>query len=218
MNKILKMTKLDILSIRPYLTMKNFIIFFALGVFYSIISKNPYITVAMFSIGALLYSTYPFLVGDEAGIDSLYKIFGFSAKDVVKGRFLTGTFIIVALTLIGVLFSVIAATFMKVSIDWLMILTAIPTTIMITTLIMSLEYPLFFKLGYTKGKLIASFPYLLVTIVVIGISLFPDIVKPIFGFFSKHQAILFVALAAVWLAVIIGSILLSVRWYRRREF
>ncbi len=124
MNKILKMTKLDILSIRPYLTMKNFIIFFALGVFYSIISKNPYITVAMFSIGALLYSTYPFLVGDEAGIDSLYKIFGFSA-DVVKGRFLTGAFIIVALTLIGVLFSVIAATFMKISIDWLMILTAI---------------------------------------------------------------------------------------------
>ena len=39
------------------------------------------------------------------------------------------------------------------------ILLIVPITFLITTLIIFLEYPIYFKYGYAKGKTLASIPF-----------------------------------------------------------
>ena len=51
-------------------------------------------------IVALLFAGYPFMVGENAGIDPLYRLFGIPNRDVVKGRYvvamlLTGTMLVI---------------------------------------------------------------------------------------------------------------------------
>ena len=68
MNTI-KVFKLDLLSIKPYLTLKNLVIFIGLSVIYTALSKNPATAIAVSQMFALLFSSYPFMVGEGAGID-----------------------------------------------------------------------------------------------------------------------------------------------------
>ena len=88
MKDIKKIIKLDYISIVPYFTFKNLIIMIFLYCFYFVVSKNPAIAISMPLIFAIIYSSYPFLVGDEAGLDGLYKIFGIKNRDVVIGRYI----------------------------------------------------------------------------------------------------------------------------------
>ena len=54
MNKI-KQIKLDLISIKPYLTIKNFIIFFGIGIYYMFINKSPNSIISMSMFLAMLY-------------------------------------------------------------------------------------------------------------------------------------------------------------------
>ena len=81
MSEIIKFIKIDMLSIKPYLTLKNALIFIGLGVFYSMVTSNLMIIFGVALLFVSLLSTYPFLVGDKTGIDSLYRVFGFKEKD-----------------------------------------------------------------------------------------------------------------------------------------
>ena len=63
MNAI-KVLKLDLLSIKPYLTIKNLIILIGLGTLYGALSKNPAFVLATVQMFAVLFSGYPFMVGE----------------------------------------------------------------------------------------------------------------------------------------------------------
>ena len=77
MSEIIKFIKIDMLSVKPYLTLKNALIFIGLGVFYSMVTSNLMIIFGVALLFVSLLSTYPFLVGVKTGIDSLYRVFGF---------------------------------------------------------------------------------------------------------------------------------------------
>ena len=57
---IIKVLKLDLLSVRPYLTIKNLIILTALGTFYGVLYKNSFTVLAVGQMFAMLFSVYPF--------------------------------------------------------------------------------------------------------------------------------------------------------------
>lgn len=87
----IKVLKIDLISVRPYFTIKNLIILVGLGALYGTFSKSPVMVLATVQMFAILFSSYPFLVGEESGIDPLYKLFGIDSKDVVRGRYLLAT-------------------------------------------------------------------------------------------------------------------------------
>ncbi len=113
MKDIKKIMRLDYISIKPYFTIKNLLIMLILYLVYFFMTKNPLIAISMPLLFAMMYSSYPFLVGDEAGIDSLYKIFGIKGDKVVKGRYAFALILFMTAIIIGLIFSIVASFFVK---------------------------------------------------------------------------------------------------------
>ena len=82
MTDVNKIIKIDILSIRPYLTLKNLIIIVLMGLFYPLFLGNIYTIFGVTQVFAILFCSYPFLVGEDSGIDALYAAFGIDRKNV----------------------------------------------------------------------------------------------------------------------------------------
>ena len=57
MSEIIKFIKIDMLSIKPYLTLKNALIFIGLGVFYSMVTSNLMIIFGVALLFVSLLST-----------------------------------------------------------------------------------------------------------------------------------------------------------------
>lgn len=210
-----KVVKLDMLTIRPYLTWKNLAIFLGLGIFYALICKNGFMMLLVAEIAALLFAGFPFMAGENAGIDPLYRLFGISSKDVVKGRYAVAMFLTGSMLLIGVLCSwLVSFIYPEEDLGKTLLLVG-PSLFFAISLIIFLEYPFYFKLGYFKGKTLASIPYYVVCVLVLlGVNYLQKIVT----FLSAHAVWVGAALLALWLAMLYFSYRLSLRFYARRDF
>lgn len=213
-----KVFKLDLLSIRPYLTLKNLIILIGLSVIYAALSKNPVTVITITQMFALLFSGYPFMVGEEAGIDPLYKIFSIESKDVVKGRYLVSTLFVGLMLIAGIILSLIISCLYSIVGIYKLLLLVVPITFLVTTLIIFMEYPIYFKYGYLKGKTLASIPFLLIGIVVLFSTFFANPMKMILNLFIMNKVIGIGILFVIWVITLMVSYKLSNRFYSKRDF
>ena len=100
---ILKVAVLDYKTIKPYLTMKNLLIVLGVTFFLAYVNKNTLIPLSIVSVFVTIYLSYPFAVGEQNGIDPLYRILGLTRKEVVLGRYLWAF----SMNLIGILFGLL---------------------------------------------------------------------------------------------------------------
>ena len=89
MINILNFIKLDLLTIKPYLTDKRLLIYLALAIMLPYGNNEPTSAIAMMMIFTMLISTYPFAVADQNNLDTLYVALNIKRKDVVIGRYFT---------------------------------------------------------------------------------------------------------------------------------
>lgn len=219
MKDIGKVVKLDFLSLIPYFTLKNIVIFIGLGIFYSYLLKTP---TAVFATGLLFgvtFSAYPFVVGDVSGMESLYVLCGISKKSVVKGRYLTGFLLSVGSTLLCGILAVIVKFSFKFELDLLILVLTIIYSIIFMMFIISLQYPIFFKLGYMKGKMAATISVISVFIIIyVGISFSGSMIK---GFTENPVFVVKIIIPATMLITVISFIAskrLSIHFYEKRDF
>lgn len=183
----LKVFKLDILSIRPYLTIKNLIILTGFGILYGALSKDPVFAMATVQMFAILFVGYPFMVGEEAGIDPLYKLFDIEPKDVVKGRYLLAMASVIIMLVVGVILAMLIGLIWSIEDMFHHLTSAMPITGFIALSIIFIEYPIYFKYGYKKGKALAAIAVLLPAICVFGSTYFGEYLKPISQFFINNK-------------------------------
>lgn len=217
MNTI-KVFKLDLLSIRPYLTLKNLLILIGLSIIYAGLSKNPIMAIAVSQMFALIFSAYPFMVGEEAGIDPLYKIFSIEPKDVVKGRYLIAAAFVALALIFGTVLSLIISGIYSIGGVFEILSLTVPITFLVVTLIIFLEYPIYFKYGYIKGKTLASIPLMLLGIAFTVSTFFSEFVKVSLEFFVVNKEICIILLVSIWIAALLISYKLSNRVYSERDF
>lgn len=151
MNAI-KVLKLDLLSIKPYLTIKNLIILIGLGTLYGVLSKNPAFVLATVQMFAVLFSGYPFMVGEESGIDPLYKLFSISSKDVVKGRYLLATVSVVIMLVVGVVMALLIGLAYPMEDLFYSLLLAAPCIGLISLIIISLSIQSILNMDIKKER------------------------------------------------------------------
>lgn len=216
MTDIKKIIKLDIITVSEYLTLKNFIIITGLGVFYSYLNGNIMPIFGVSQVFAVIFSTYPFLVGDESGIDSLYGIFGIKRESVVYGRYLwsnlTGIFYLIFGTALSLILSLIIPK-IEFGREGLMV---IPVWYILTNFIIAAQYPFYFRYGYAKAKLIYTTVILVLVVAGFIIGYFAETFINIFAGINSY---IIIALALVLcVAFYLASIKLSAKWYREREF
>ena len=221
MTDINKIIKIDMLSIRPYLTLKNLIIILVMGILYPLFVGNVYTIFGVTLAFAIIFSSYPFLVGDESGIDALYAAFGIQRKNVVYGRYLWSTLVVLICLAIALIFSVLVSPFFKETFNFKELFYAVPIFFIITNLVIAGHYPFYFKYGYAKSKIIMSIMFfsiaIFTVIVIFLISSFQGFFIKNFGLLSsKIYLIIFLSLFFCGLLYFI-SMKASIKTYKTRD-
>ncbi len=217
MNAI-KVLKLDLLSIKPYLTIKNLIILIGLGTLYGVLSKNPAFVLATVQMFAVLFSGYPFMVGEESGIDPLYKLFSISSKDVVKGRYLLATVSVVIMLVVGVVMAMLIGIAYPMEDLFYSLLLAAPCIGLISLIIIFIEYPIYFKYGYKKGKTLTAVPMLLLAIGTVCSTYFNESLKSILQFLVMNPFVTMGIICIIFFVIVVISLELSHKLYAKRDF
>jgi len=220
LKNIKKIIILDFLAIQSYLTFKNFAIYFVFAMLYGLISKTPITVLYTLSFAAVLYSSYPYFVGDESGIDALYKIFGIQAKSVVFGRYIFMYLMNLCAILMGIIMFLMINLALKQPVQlegWISLSAGFLSIFLVSTGISLLQFPLFFKFGYAKGKILTIMPMMLVVILTaIVMGYFGDYLKKMnLEAIDPISIISFVGV--VYLIVLVVSIRSSIFFYLKKE-
>ena len=217
MKDIKKIVNLDYISIKPYFTLKNLIIMICLYLVYFFITSNPLTANSAILIFSIVYSSYPFLIGEEAGIDSLYRIFGIKSEKVVLGRYVFALVLFIFALLISIVFSIIFSFFVETA-DIREFLATSLAYLLVYLVFISLKYPLYFKFGYKKAKSISALTFVLIGLLSFIVMALKDSLNDLFIFMENNIFMtLLISLLLVLLIVFI-SIKVSQKFYKNRDF
>ncbi|WP_019139175.1 ABC-2 transporter permease [Peptoniphilus timonensis] len=217
MKDIKKIINLDYISIKPYFTLKNLIILLFLYFFYFFISKNPMAATSVILFFSIIYSSYPFLIGEEAGIDSLYRIFGIKSEKVVRGRYIFG----IILFLISLIISILLSTILFFFIESFEIKEFLATSLSyfaVYLLFLSFRYPLYFKYGYKKAKSISAITFAFIAVISFFVMAFKDSLYNLLLFVENNIFISLLFVIVIILAIVIISVKISEKFYKNRDF
>lgn len=215
---IRKAVKLDFLSIVPYLTVKNLILLIFFGSLYAFLFKNPIMVIGMSQIFSMMFATYPFMVGDEGGIDPLFKIVGLKADYVVQGRYLLSHLFVIIMLVAGIVFGTLGSAFYSAENSVSISVSSALITFILTSLAILMQYPAYFKLGYLKAKPFGMIPFFVIGIVVFLAVRFSSDTQNIIKYFIQHRYVALLALVALWCIAFFVSISLSKKFYKARDF
>lgn len=218
MTNIRKVITLDNLAVRPYLTLKNSIISFGLAIGFGLFT-NALAPIYVFMGFALRFSTYPFLVGSEGELESLYTIFGIDRRTIVRGRYLWSLLTSLKTLGLALLCSLFICFIKKDALDGEYAMIMLGMFLMLS-LFVAIQMPLFFYFGYRKGKEITTVSFTGLMLMVFAIVGLGSV-----GFFQStlqwilNHAMLTISIAGVtYLAILFGSLFLSQHFYEQRSF
>ena len=214
---IKRLIKLDIISIKPYFTLKNLIFMTILALFYMKLMDSPHVMMSITMVFAMIYSSYPFLVGENSGIDGLYKIFSIDNKDIIIGRYILAGILYIATSLVGIIFYLIITSIKNIplSID---ILITLAINFIVYAIITSLQYPIFFKYGYTKAKTLAFMPVFIIGIIAMAAGFFIKDFTKIIDFLEGNKTMIIISVIIIVIFIIYLSINLAIKFYKKRDF
>lgn len=214
---IRKQIKLDIISMKPYYTLKYLIIILAIFFYNSFIMKSPMGMLPMILFYAVMFSSNLFLLGENSGIDSLYKIFSIGSKKVVIARYILAGLIFIVASLLG--FSIYAIVSliknMPIGLDMSMVIVI---NFVLYAIIISVQYPIFFKSGYIKAKTFKFLPIFIIAIIGMALGYFIKDFGPILNFVLENQRMLIIGFCILIVLFLIISIKLSIKFYKKRDF
>lgn len=214
---IRKQIKLDIISMKPYYTLKYLIIILAIFFYNSFIMKSPMGMLPMILFYAVMFSSNLFLLGENSGIDSLYKIFSIGSKKVVIARYILAGLIFIVASLLG--FSIYAIVSliknMPIGLDMSMVIVI---NFVLYAIIISVQYPIFFKSGYIKAKTFKFLPIFIIAIIGMALGYFIKDFGPILNFVLENQRMLIIGICILLVLFLTISIKLSINFYKKRDF
>ena len=209
MNSAFHFAKLDMLSFKPY---RKYLLMLPLAI---LVVSDPRMLAVHFCIFLLLTSISPYLFAseDKNSMHRLYALLPVRTKDIVWGRYLCcilgGLFYIVLMALLLSACSVFTGASI---LNIIYSLIACAALFLIST---AFQFPIFFRMGFTKGKVAAIAPsFILLGIVLASrqvISADPVANAALFGAFNSA------VLLAIGILAIIVSVSVSIKLYQSRE-
>ena len=223
MSKILAFVKLDLITIKPYLTIKNLIVFTALAFIMVFSTGTSGSAIGILMVLGALYVSYPFAVGEKNGIDALYATLPLSRGTVVLGRYLFALLVNICAGLLAIILPLAVMLAMQKDINVREALIITSVVFIIFSVLQAFQLPIYFKLGYAKAKFATYVPFVGFPLVVLGFTTLLKnigIAPPTFilEWFGANPAIAFLLGAAVWFAIMVVSYKLSLAFYRKRDF
>ncbi len=220
MNKTLSFVKLDFLALKPYRRSLFYLV--GLGLVLGVAFKSVSTLSSMFMVGLLLVMTYPFAIAEKNSTDKLYATLSLKRKNVVIGRYVFVMLAVLAGMLIVLCESVLISVFFRLEMAVNELLFTLCVLGFIISATVSIQYPLFFKLGYTKAKVFTYLPLILAAVLV---GVLPSISKSVSDFdwdtflttLSHTPLLMYGAPVAVSLALLAVSCAISCGLYEKRD-
>lgn len=220
----IRITKLDFQTIKPYATAKTlFAMLFVLAIF-AFLTDSGAMGICMLMAMCSFYVSYPFAVGEQNGIDTLYATLPVARSRVVTGRYLFAfctTLLsgVVAYGLLGVITMLRGLAF-----DWAQNGVVTIAAFVVFTLIQAIQVPLFFRYGYARSKMLAYLPFAgIPVIVLLGSELLKNETYHQFALramdlAAANPAVSIAAGVALWLVLMALSLTISQHVYSKRDF
>lgn len=214
MNGAFRIAKLDFFTMKSQAV--QYAIMVLIIVMFSIMDSSiivSFITGAWFT--ALMASNI-FVIQEKNNLNRLYGSVSVELKDIVLGRYIFAfsNYVISLVTVIAV--SLIVSLFRDMFIDVSNILLGFSLSLLIYSIITGIQMPLFFKLGYTKAKIWAVVPFLVVMLLVIIPSFITVLSTFIQSVMSNQSMIIAVGIVASCVIQLI-SYKIAVIAYRKRK-
>ena len=224
MNKTLSFIRLDFITVKPYLTLKNLLIFMGVALILLIANNDVTGVIAILMAFSALYASYPFAIGEKSNIDILYATLSIKRNTVVLGRYLFSITFDILVGFLAYIFSLIVLTIMQKKFGAIESLFTILIMFIVFNVIKAIQLPLFFKLGYTKAKLLAYLPFIVLpSAILIGSNLISDVfsfelIVSLFKWFAANFTATVCLGIVVWLGIMFVSYKISLSLYKKREF
>ncbi len=219
MADIWKLVKLDARMLKPY----SLYIFLFLPFFFVIAWAMKSAMIFSFFTMYLMITTanQPFTVADKYGLDILFGTLPVTRRDMVKGRYAFPLAIWLGMVTINLLLSFALAALLGEPLRFWDVVSLQVITLCIMLLLVSIQYPIFYRLGFAKGKLAATVPIFIVLFL-------PSLLSRFLNNTNVRQALQSLDLsgmsvrydliaAAVILVLYAVSYALSQRWYALRD-
>ena len=228
MRNALQQVRLDIITVKPYLTIKNILLFTIVPAFLIFTTQALELPVMMVFMFCSLYVTYPFAVGDKNGIDTLYCTLPLTRRAVVTGRYLFALCTNLVATLLALALAGAGRLILGASIQPMVFWGLLGGMWVWFTLSNSFTLPFYFKIGYTQAKFLTYIPYFIFPIVTIVTSRLlqslltqqelESLLVTTAAWLSQNVLLLLLAGAAIVVSLYFLSYKLSVRFYQKRSF
>lgn len=222
MKNYLNFIKLDLITIKPYITIKNFLIFGISALLVMIGSKTSVTALGILMGFGTLYVTYPFAVGEKNGIDSLYIFLGIDRKTVVIGRYLYALVIDLSFCLFGFLLTRMITLILSIPFNLLESLAVMLVLFMFFSFSQMVQLPIYFKNGYSKARVSAYLPFLVVPVLFVLFGqlypAFPEVFDSALAWMTQMPFIPIAFIVFVWLIGLLISIKQAQKHYQKREF
>jgi len=224
MNKALSFIRLDFITVKPYLTVKNLCIFVGVALIMLIFNYSASGAIGLIMACAALYASYPFAIGEKSNIDVLYTTLSINRNTVVLGRYLFALSLDILAGLSTFILSFVVLTIMQKDFVVIEVLSAIPILFLVFSVIQSVQLPIYFKLNYTKAKFIAYIPFVVLPLAIMtGSNFFNnafslDKIVGLFEWFTVNPLTTALVVGAIWLGIMLLSYKVSVSLYQKRDF
>lgn len=221
MNKALSFVKLDFFTIKPYI--KQFPFLFIAPVALTLNSGGSS-GISVFMIFTTIFFTYTFAIGEKSNMDALYPTLAINRRTVVLGRYLFTLVLDIFFGFVSyaTVFGILAA--LQRDFDALEFFIILIVMFVVCSIIQAVQLPIFFKLGYSKGRVLVYIPFAAFAAVPFIITVFfndIDITAQLSGladWFAANQIITAVIAAVIWLAAMFISYNISLAGYKKRDF
>lgn len=165
MNTIFRFVCLDFRTIKPF--RKSIYILILTPIVIGIALKSTSVLAGIFMMEFTIIMSYPFSIGEKNGLDVFYATLPLRRRSVVIGRYAFALIMeivgVISVFLISILMSII---FKDINTDIQEILFSLCVLFVIFAAVISLQYPLFFKLGYNRARIAAYIPLLAIFLLV----------------------------------------------------
>lgn len=208
MTHAVAMTRLDLMSSRPYL--KHGVLLLVLAALLGSAMDDPGTVLLLTVVYAVLTASYPFAIGDKNDLDTLYAVLPVTRAAQLAGRYLFALvlFLVAAGVGTGLVF-VIALAGDKPLPTGPDVAVLVAASFAFYALMIGLQYPMYVWLGYLRARLLANVPFMVLLVAVLAFSArLEDVTLP-------SPTVAAPALVAAGALVLVGSAAVSARLPRR---
>lgn len=207
MNKTFSFVALDFRLIKPYRI--SILLLLILGIVMGGWAKSVSTLSSYFMVSLMLIVSYPFSISDKNGLDTLYSTLALKRKTVVIGRYLFVLILEVIFIILAFICSLALSIVTKTEFILSEMLFILSMLSCIFSLVIAIQYPIYFKYGYNKAKILSLVPLFIVFLAIIQL---PTLAK-LFNFNFSWDTIITIIMKNTFLIyivpVVLGLILLA---------